>query len=103
MNEQQYTFSQYIKERAEKHNMTQSDIAIATKVSRSYISLWVRGKAPQPPSIKVLTRLAKTFGDFPEDVLDAAGVYDRDKLTEAISLNPDIARQIRELYEKDTQ
>jgi transcriptional regulator with XRE-family HTH domain len=63
-------FAKRVHHRMRQAGMTQSDLARATKIDRSLISNYIRGKTL--PGDQKLTALCKVFGCQPDDLLPRA-------------------------------
>lgn len=102
MNARQRQLSKYMKRHMKRLEISQTDIAKFTGVTRSYISKLINGKAETTPSVDFLGRLAECFSDSHENAMDAAGVYDRGALELFLDRYPSKASIIRQLVRGDS-
>lgn len=98
MTPQQMQLSEYIQDKLWDCRLKQNQVAKKVGVSPAYISRLIHGTQNTSPSVEFCKALARCFNVDTEEVLDAAGVYDKSALDTAIEKNPDLAAIVRELY-----
>lgn len=93
-------FGKHLKQWRESCNLSQKELAARVSVHPTYISKIENGKVEIMPSYDLLKRLEKELFLDCDAILDYAGYYDPVKLDKIIETYPDIAREIRRLYEQ---
>lgn len=99
MTNQKQQFGTWLKEQRNACQLSQRELAEQLGVHYTYISKIENGNIATMPSHDVYTSLSFIFGVPLDEIEDVAGYYDETYVKHNIGVKPELARQLRKLYE----
>ncbi len=100
---QKLQFGAWLKLMRRHGKETQKDLARRIGVHFTYISKIENGTAETMPSYELLCKLADAMNMEHYEVLDAAGWYDETLIRYNVAANPELAKDLRKLYEPKSE
>jgi len=90
-------FGERIRELRKARALTQRTLAEKLGVDFTYLSKIENGRLDQPPSEKLIRRMAEVLGAPPEELLDLSGQFDPKALQDVVADIPEAGVLLRRL------
>lgn len=97
--EQKTQFGRWLRYFRKIHQQTQKDLALLLDVDATYISKLENGTTETMPSHDMLVALSHIWQYPLDDIYDVAGYYDPALIKYNVAMKPNLARELRKLYE----